>query len=58
MKVPRQDEQAVIGQMRAMRDAGEGYRQIAEWMTDTQDRKMTFMGVKRTLFQDSERPTK
>lgn len=58
VKVPRQDEQAVIGQMRAMRDAGEGYRQIAEWMTDTQDRKMTFMGVKRTLFQDSERPTK
>ncbi len=49
VKVPREDEQAVIRQMRAMRDAGAGYREIAEWMRDTQQRKMTFMGVKRTL---------
>jgi putative DNA-invertase from lambdoid prophage Rac len=49
VKVPREDEQAVILQMRAMREGGAGYRQIAEWMAATQDRKMTFMGVKRTL---------
>jgi DNA invertase Pin-like site-specific DNA recombinase len=49
VKVPREDEQAVICQMRAMREAGAGYRDIAEWMRATQERKMTFMGVKRTL---------
>ncbi len=49
VKVPREDEQAVIRQMRAMRDGGAGYRKIAEWMAETQERKMTFMGVKRTL---------
>lgn len=49
VKVPREDEQAVIRQMCAMRDAGAGYRQIADWMITTQDRKMTFMGVKRVL---------
>jgi DNA invertase Pin-like site-specific DNA recombinase len=49
VKVPREDEQAVIRQMSVMRLAGAGYRDIAEWMRDTQERKMTFMGVKRTL---------
>lgn len=49
VKVPREDEQAVIRQMRTMRLAGAGYRDIAEWMRATQERKMTFMGVKRTL---------
>ena len=49
VKVPREDEQAVIRQMSAMRQAGAGYREIAEWMGATQERKMTFMGVKRTL---------
>jgi putative DNA-invertase from lambdoid prophage Rac len=49
VKVPREDEQAMIRQMLALRDAGAGYRQIAEWMAATQERKMTFMGVKRTL---------
>ena len=49
VKVPREDEQAVIRQMQSMRDAGAGYREIADWMAATQERKMTFMGVKRTL---------
>lgn len=49
VKVPRPDEQAVIGEMKKMREAGAGYRDIAEWMARTQERKMTFMGVKRTL---------
>lgn len=49
VKVPRPDEQAVIGEMKQMRDAGAGYRDIAEWMTQTQDRKMSFMGIKRVL---------
>ncbi|MFZ2738405.1 MAG: recombinase family protein [Burkholderiaceae bacterium] len=49
IKVPREDEQAVISQMRVMREAGAGYREIAGWMRETQERKMTFMGVKRTL---------
>jgi DNA invertase Pin-like site-specific DNA recombinase len=49
VKVPREDEQAVIREMRSMREAGAGYRQIAEWMMATQDRKMTFMGIRRTL---------
>ena len=49
MKMPREDEQAVIREMRKMREAGAGYRKIADWMALTQDRKMTFMGVKKTL---------
>lgn len=49
VKVPREDEQAVIREMQTMRQAGAGYRDIAEWMRATQERKMTFMGVKRTL---------
>ena len=49
VKVPREDEQAVIREMKTMREAGAGYRDIAEWMSATQERKMTFMGVKRTL---------
>ena len=48
-KVPREDEQAVIREMVKMRGAGAGYRDIADWMALTQERKMTFMGVKRTL---------
>ena len=49
VKVPREDEQVVIREMMKMREAGVCYRDIATWMADTQDRKMTFMGVKRTL---------
>lgn len=49
VKVQREDEQAVIREMAKMREAGVGYRDIASWMAETQDRKMTFMGVKRTL---------
>ena len=49
VKVPREDEQVVIRQMVKMRAEGVGYRDIASWMAETQDRKMTFMGVKRTL---------
>jgi DNA invertase Pin-like site-specific DNA recombinase len=49
VKVPREDEQAVIREMIKMRERGIGYRDIAEWMAETQDRKMTFMGVRRTL---------
>lgn len=48
-KVPREDEQAVIREMMKMREGGSTYRQIADWMSSTQERKMTFMGVKRTL---------
>lgn len=49
VKVPREDEQAVIREMVKMRQSGAGYRDIAEWMSETQERKMTFMGVKRVL---------
>lgn len=49
MKIPREDEQAVIREMVAMRKAGATYRGIAEWMAKTQERKMTFMGVKQVL---------
>ena len=48
-KVPKEDEQMVIREMLRMREAGSTYRQIADWMGSTQERKMTFMGVKRTL---------
>lgn len=51
VKVPREDEQVVIRQLRAMREAGAGYRQIAEWMKNTHDRTLTIMGVKRVLSQ-------
>jgi DNA invertase Pin-like site-specific DNA recombinase len=49
VKVPREDEQVVIREMVKMREAGATYRQLADWMASTQERKMTFMGVKRTL---------
>jgi hypothetical protein len=49
VKAPREDEQAVIRQMRAMRDAGAGYREIAAWMKNTHERSLMFMGVKRVL---------
>ena len=49
VKVPREDEQVVIRQMAKMRQAGATYRQLADWMASTQERKMTFMGVKKTL---------
>lgn len=49
VKVPREDEQVVIHQMAKMREAGATYRQLADWMASTQERKMTFMGVKKTL---------
>lgn len=49
IKVPREDEQIVIKQMLMMREAGVGYRHIAVWMAETQERKMSFMRVKRTL---------
>ena len=49
VKVPREDEQAVICEMLKMRESGSTYRQLAKWMAETQERKMTFMGVRRTL---------
>ena len=49
VKVPREDEQVVIREMVKLREAGATYRQLAQWMSTTQERKMTFMGVKRTL---------
>ena len=49
VKVPREDEQVVIRQMAKMREGGATYRQLADWMASTQERKMTFMGVKKTL---------
>ena len=49
VKVPREDEQIVIRQMAKMREAGATYRQLSDWMASTQERKMTFMGVKKTL---------
>ena len=49
VKVPREDEQVIIREMVKLREAGTGYRDIAAWMAETQERKMTFMGVKRTL---------
>jgi putative DNA-invertase from lambdoid prophage Rac len=51
IKVPREDEQVVIREMVKMRTNGAGYRDIAAWMAETQERKMTFMGVKRTLLK-------
>lgn len=51
VKVPREDEQAVIRQMAAMRKAGATYRAIADWMGRTQERKMSFMGVRNVLAQ-------
>lgn len=49
VKVPREDEQAVIHQMQTMLQAGAAYRDIVGWMRTTQERKMTFMGMTRTL---------
>jgi DNA invertase Pin-like site-specific DNA recombinase len=52
IKIPREDEQVVIREMVAMRKAGATYRGIADWMAQTQERKMTFMGVKRVLVME------
>jgi putative DNA-invertase from lambdoid prophage Rac len=52
VKVPRDDEQAVIRQMRSLREHGAGFREIAKWMSDTQVRKLTFMGVRRVLHME------
>lgn len=49
VKVEREDEQLVIKEMMKMREEGSTYRQLADWMDLTQERKMTFMGVRRTL---------
>ncbi len=49
VKVIREDEQAVIREMLAMRKAGATYKRISEWMAITQERKMTIMGVKHVL---------
>ena len=49
VKVPREDEQAVIRQMVSMRKSGATYKRISDWMAATQERKMTFMGVKHVL---------
>jgi DNA invertase Pin-like site-specific DNA recombinase len=52
IKIPREDEQQVIREMVAMRKAGATYRGISDWMALTQERKMTFMGVKRVLVME------
>jgi DNA invertase Pin-like site-specific DNA recombinase len=52
IKTPREEEQVVIREMVAMRKAGATYRGIADWMALTQERKMTFMGVKRVLVME------
>ena len=52
IKTPRESEQEVIREMVAMRKAGATYRGIAEWMAQTQERKMSFMGVKRVLVME------
>lgn len=52
IKTPLEEEQVVIREMVAMRKAGATYRGIADWMALTQERKMTFMGVKRVLVME------
>ena len=54
VKVPREEEQVVIREMIKMRERGIDYRDIADWMSQTQERKMTFMGVRRTLVEDQK----
>lgn len=49
VKVPREDEQAVISEIVEMRKAGGSYRAIAMWLEDSKSVKMTFMGVKHVL---------
>ena len=55
VEVPREDEQAVIHRMRVMLEVGAGYREIAEWMKNTHERGLSFMGVKRVL-NNSDKP--
>lgn len=49
VKVPREDEQAVIREMFAMRKAGATYKRISDWMESSHKRKITLMGVKYVL---------
>jgi putative DNA-invertase from lambdoid prophage Rac len=45
VKVPREDDKVVICHMRTMRGAGAGYQQISEWMKNTHERGLSFMGL-------------
>lgn len=55
VKVPRADEQKTIQQMKNMRQAGVGYRHIADWLESRGGRKLSFMGVKHVLANSDKR---
>jgi len=49
VKAPRDDVQAVIRQMQAMPHFGAGHHELSDRMSDTQNRKMRFSGVRQVL---------
>ncbi|MCF8156233.1 MAG: recombinase family protein [Rhodoferax sp.] len=49
VKVPRADEQQVIRRMLAKRSEGASYRTIETWLADSENVKLSFMGVRDVL---------
>ena len=49
VKVPRADEQRVIQRMIAKRAEGASYRSIETWLAESENVKLTFMGVRNVL---------
>lgn len=52
-KERREDEQQIISKMKLLRSAGNSYRSIASWLASNADVKMTPMGVRWVLQQES-----
>lgn len=51
VKVPHEEEQVVMCEMVKMRELGIGYRGILDWMSQTKERRMTFIRVRRTFVE-------
>lgn len=49
VKVPRRDEQKVIGEMKVLREQGKSYRGIERWLSEAKNINMSAMGVRHIL---------
>jgi len=49
IKVPREDEQEVIAQMKSMRLGGASLRSIEAWLSETKSVRLSTMGVRHVL---------
>lgn len=49
IKVPRADEQCIIDKMKSLRGSGSSYRSIENWLANSENIKLSFMGVRQVL---------